>query len=76
MDKAINPSQIIELIEAEISKSAPEYRKYLLYQIGANELHFSINFSCPAEGAQQVKKIMLSIGENFGLVTTIGKMPD
>lgn len=73
---AFNLSQIMELIEAEIAKITPECRKYLLYQVGGNQLSFSINYSCPTEEAQQIENVMLQIAANFGLAIKTGGMPD
>ena len=72
----VNTSELIAHIEAVVAKSAPDCRKYLLYQVGDNELYYSINYTCPPEKAQQIEKVIIGIAEQFKLVVTTGRMPE
>jgi hypothetical protein len=69
-------SEIFEKKEAALSVVAPDCRKYLLCQVGADELYYSINYNCPAEEAQKMEKVLLEIAEQFGLKVTKGRMPE
>jgi tartrate dehydratase alpha subunit/fumarate hydratase class I-like protein len=69
-------SEILSHIHGELVKAEPEYKEYLIMQVGGNELHYIINYNCPAEKAKQIEKVLLENAAQLGLVATAGRMAD
>lgn len=58
----------MESIENEIAKVVPDYKSYVVMQVGGvNELHYSINSRCPEDQANDIKRIILENAVRLGL---------